>query len=299
MHHRPLFTTGTAGTAALLIGCLIACSDSTSPGTATSTFDTQVSADLAPSAGEDVSADYAFYSSASGAGDTAKASFSFDAPATNLHVAASRSVPTSASAAWISPACAFDLGTHFFDCSLKVAKNGHLFSVTYKLFDSTGAVQQTYNKFSTDSIQFIVGDTALISYSFNGNTFADTVRKQRSATVSGLKGNPDTVHTWNATGSGSIMSVRSGQITKIYTLLSTDTTTDVRIKQPRGINPYPLSGTIIRNYTITRDRLASDTTHYETTRRVVVTFNGTANVPMMIGSDSYMLNLDTRIVTKQ
>lgn len=288
--------------AAFVIGAA-ACSDSTAPSQldTSSSFDAQVSPDLAPSAGDAIANDYAFYSSADMTG--AGASFSINAVGARLiapggGVSASLQAPPSAAAAWISPSCTFDASSGRFSCP-PVSKNGQTWTVSYALYDASGATQSQYDKVTTASINFIVSDTGASSISSNGNTFADTVSRQHNRTVSGLAGDPDTVHTWNGTGTTSIKSVRSGQITKVYEFTSNDTTSGVRFKQPRDINPYPLSGTVVRNYTVVRSRYASDTTSKTATRRVVVTFNGTANVPMTVGSDSYSLNLDTHKVTKQ
>ncbi len=294
---------------AALLSSLMACSDATAP-SANST--TTVNADIAQSAGADIASDYSFYSGASGSSTTnGNVSFSLEAPTSSLHPSASLSIPTHPAADWISSACQFTATgpfSQFFVCpgitKTVVGAGGsdtayHHYAIVYQLFDSLGAIQSAYNTVSTDSITFNVADTTQRIRHFNGDTFADTIRRQHVATVSNLKGAPDTLHIWNATGNGTVMSVRSGQITKIYQLTSMDTTVGLKIKQPRDVNPYPVSGMIIRNYTVIRTRLASDTTHFQTTRRVVVTFNGTANVPMMIGSDAYLLNLDTHVVTKQ
>lgn len=287
---------------ALIVGAA-ACSDSTSPSGLSSpgTFDAQVSPDLAPSAGDAIANDYAFYSSSDMTGSGA--AFSINAAGARLiapggGVSAAVEAPPRAAAAWISPSCTFDASTGRFACP-PVTKNNQTWTVSYALMDANGATQSQYNDVTTASINFIVSDTGAVAFTNNGNSFADTVSRRHNRTVSGLAGTPDTVHTWNGTGTSAIRSVRSGQITKVYVFTSADTTSAVRFKQPRDINPYPLSGTVVRDYTVTRTRLASDTTTRTASRRVVVTFNGTANVPMTVGADKYILNLDTHKVTKQ
>lgn len=295
-----LLLSGIAG-AAIVIGAA-ACSDSTAPATpgSSGSFDAQVSGDLAPSAGDAIANDYTFYSSADMTGSGA--AFSLNAPGARLidmgsGVSAAVQPPPRAAAAWISPSCTFDASSGRFTCPA-VTKNGQTWTVSYALMDANGAAQSQYDNVTTASINFIVRDTGAVAFTNNGNSFADTVSRRHDRTVSGLAGAPDTVHTWSGSGTSAIRSVRSGQITKAYEFSSSDTTTAVRFKQPRDINPYPLSGTVVRNYTVTRTRFASDTTHRITTRRVVVTFNGTANVPMTVGTDSYTLNLDTHKVAK-
>jgi len=303
-------------TRSLLPACLtaaaiftaIACSDSTAPSltspSASASFQTEATADLAPSAGQDVANDFTFMSGADASGGGAIGVFgSVGTTSINGLVHASVMAPTTAQAAWISPSCSFSASTGRFDCP-PVTRNNHIFTVSYALFDANGVVQSQFNKVTTASINFIVQDTGAVSFSSNGNTFADTSSRIKNATVTGLAGDPDTLHTWNGYGSGSIRSVRSGQISKVYELASTDTLSGVAFRQPRDINPYPLGGTIVRNYNVTRLREASDTTQRTASRRVVVTFNGTVNVPMTVTNGdgtvtNYMLNLDTHKVTKQ
>lgn len=288
--------------ASAVIFGIAACSDATAPTSLTpsSSFETQVNADLAPSAGNAIASDYDFYSSSDLTG--AGAAFSINTTGARLvdpgtGVSAAVQVAPRAAAAWISPSCTFDATSGRFACP-PVSKNGQTWTVSYALMDANGVTQSAYDKVTTASINFIVSDTGAVAFTNNGNSFADTVSRRHDRTVSGLAGDPDTVHTWSGTGTSMIKSVRSGQITKTYVFVSNDTSTAIRFKQPRDINPYPLSGTVVRNYTVTRTRAASDTTTRTTTRRVVVTFNGTANVPMTVGSETFTLNLDTHKVTK-
>jgi len=284
-----------AASAALLVAGTMACSDTTSPTTGASSFESAASADLAPTAGDEIGNDYDFYSSASAS--SLGSSFSIMAPV-GANVRASIAPPSSIAAAWINPACTYTPATLNFVCPT-ISWHGYTLNASYQLFDAASVPQSAYSATTTASINFIVSDTGAVAFTWNQNSYADTASHHRNATVSNLAGTPDTLHIWNATGSTNAHSVRSGQITKTYLLASSDTTTNVAIRQPRGLNPYPLSGTIVRNYAVTRTRQASDTTTHSTSRRVVVTFNGTANVPMTVGTEQYMLNLDTHRVTKQ
>lgn len=289
-------------TVALVVVGAVACSDSTAPGgtspSASASFEAAVTQDLAPSAGEDIATDYSFMS---GADMTSSgASFSVNAPgATIIGVGVSPSVntpPAGGSATWISPSCVFNAGTGRFNCP-PLTRGSQTYTTSYALFDINGATLSAYNKATTASINFIVADTGQTSFSANSNTFTDTTYRLHNRTVSTLLG--DTVHTWNGSGTGSIHSTRTGQIRKVYTFSSVDTASAIRFRQPRDINPYPLGGTFAKNYTVVRTRAATDTTTHTTTRQVLVTFNGTANVPMTINGVAYSLNLDTHKVTKQ
>ncbi len=292
--------------AAMVAAGMVACgsSDATSPTgsiTSSASFQSEVTPDLAPSAGADIASDYQFFSGADNTGGGG--SFSVNTLGVRLvpsnGVAGSLMTPvngTVASATWISPSCTFSSSTQRFACPA-VTKNGQTYTTSYQLFDVSGSIDSVFSR-NVASINFIVADTGATSLTDNGNTFADTTYRLHNRTVVGLYA-PDTVHTWNGNGTGMIHSWRTGQISKVYEFAATDTATNVAFKQPRDINPYPLSGQFVRNYIVTRLREASDTTTHTATRRVVVTFNGTANVPVTIDTAQYMLNLDTRKMTKQ
>jgi hypothetical protein len=283
--HRSIATLSCA----LLLTSVWACSDSTAPTqTPSDAFTKAAIADLAPSAGEDVAADLNFYTSA---GATAGgATFDVTTEGNQAHIAARSK--------WVSPLCSYDDETQFFICPT-VTWFFHTYSAKYQLLDANDTPQSDYDNSTTAAVHFIASDTSAISWDIGQSSFNDTSSRHLDVTLSGLEGAPDTVHVWDGTGSGHIHSQRTGQISRLYDFVFNDTTSAVRIRQPRNINPYPLSGTIVKNYTVTRERQASDTTTHTTTIRVMVTFNGTASVPMMVGDTEYLLNLDTRRVTKQ
>ncbi|MEO7216841.1 MAG: hypothetical protein ABI026_01485 [Gemmatimonadaceae bacterium] len=298
MRTRSLLSTLTAALAVITVA---ACSDSTAPAASrpasSASFEASVTQDLAPSAGEDVATDYAFMSAA----DLTGSGGSFGASTAGATVAGVRvspivnAPPPGASATWISPSCTFDSATGRFFCP-PTTRGKQTYTTNYALFDINGTTQSQFNKNTTASINFIVADTGEASYSANSNTFTDTTYRLHNRTVSTLLG--DTVHTWFGSGTGSVRSTRTGQITKTYVLSSVDTASAIRFRQPRDINPYPLGGTFVKNYTVVRTRAATDTTTHTTSRQVVVTFNGTVSVPMTINGTAYTLNLDTHKVTQ-
>ncbi len=298
MQTRSLLSTLTA---TLAVFAAVACSDATAPSgsspSASASFETSVTPDLAPSAGEDMSTDYAFMSAADLTGSGASFTTSVaGATIAGAGVSAALISPSSGNAAvWISAACVFNSATGRFNCP-PLLRGKQTYTASYALFDINGTTQSAFNKATTASINFIVADTGETSFSSNNNTFTDTTYRLHNRTVSTLLG--DTVHTWYGSGTGSVHSTRTGQITKDYVFTSVDTASAVRFRQPRDINPYPLGGTFVKNYTVVRTRQASDTTTHTATRQVVVTFNGTANVPMTINGVAYSLNLDTHKVTK-
>jgi hypothetical protein len=272
----------------VMLASVWACSDSTSPTQQSDAFTQTAIADLAPSAGEDITADLNFYGSAGAS--AGGASFDLTVEGNQTH--------TTPRSAWISPSCTYDDATQFFVCPT-VTWFFHTYSAKYQLLDGTDTPQSEYDPSTTAAIHFIASDTSAVSWGLGRVSFQDTSSRHLDVTLSGLAGTPDTVHVWDGTGSGRIHSGRTGQVSKLYDFVFNDTTTALRIRQPRSANPYPLSGTIVKNYTVTRERQAADTTTHTTAVRVMVTFNGTHLVPMTIGDTEYVLDLDTHRVTKQ
>lgn len=263
---------------ALLIGCVVACSDSTSPGSATTAFDAQVTSDIAPTVGQDVASSTLFYentSNSSFSGTFSMTSFG-DTPPTTGAVGASV-------VKWIDRNHCGPIGLSLlrFGCRLPWWLGRD--TVTYQVFKTDT---------TTDSVEFAINDTAALSYMFNSRSFADTTGRHENATL--ILQNGDTVHVWNGVGNGSIKTVRTGpNLSQTYTLASTDTTIGLTFYVTHnGHHRYPMAGTIIRNYTVTRLRQGSDTTQRTTTRRVVVTFDSTATPTMTInGNTTFTLNL--------
>jgi hypothetical protein len=75
-----------------------------------------------------------------------------------------------------------------------------------------------------------------------------------------------------------------------------DTLKAVTFVDERAAHPYPLSGAAIRvvDYTVLSTGKQTETTTVH--KRVVVTFNGTADVPISLGDYSCILHLDTHKV---
>jgi hypothetical protein len=75
-----------------------------------------------------------------------------------------------------------------------------------------------------------------------------------------------------------------------------DTLKAVTFVDERATHPYPLSGVAVRvvDYTVvsTGKQVETTTVH----KRVVVTFNGTADVPISLGDYGCVLHLDTHKV---
>ena len=102
---------------------------------------------------------------------------------------------------------------------------------------------------------------------------------------------------WNGFGSSADTTVHTENLsTRTYTGLSVDTLKAVTFVDQRALHPYPLSGVFVRvvdyNVVSTGKQLETITVH----KRAVVTFNGTADVPISLGDFSCVLHLDTHKV---
>jgi hypothetical protein len=131
-------------------------------------------------------------------------------------------------------------------------------------------VQDAYDVELTASIN-VVSD---MSGSVARDAWTATIERHRDMTITGLLGN-ETSRTWNGTGSGSVQRSRHSDESgdRSYEMSSTSVITDVLRILPRLDNPYPLSGTITRNISIT---IVNGPNGDETrTRTVVITFDGT------------------------
>lgn len=271
---------------AVLIGCIVACSDSTSPGGGSTTaFDAQVTNDIAPTAAQDVSSEALLYnnvSNSSYSGSFAMASFGASLPMGHSTVSG---------APWIDRSgCRLDhTGVRFF-CNRFPWGLGDSASVSYQVFKTDT---------TTDSVEFSIMDTSDVAFSFGSWQLADTAGRDINATLI-LR---DSVHVWNATGTGNINTVlvRPNDST-VYTVTGTDTASGVTFYVTHnGHHRYPVAGQIIRNYTVTLLRQGKNSTHRTTTRRVVVTFDSTATPTMTVnGNTAFSFNLATpQTVTKQ
>lgn len=162
------------------------------------------------------------------------------------------------------------------------------FTVTrsFSFFDASGAAMGAYDSLLTGRIDF----ATTISGSFSGTTpRGETVtgseNRSRAMSVSGLAGQ-ETQRTWNGTGSGTHEATITGDRgTRRYRATGSDTTTNVVwvVAPTRGA--YPASGTTVRRVTQTQTLEGDQTVSRTITRRVQVTFNGTAQVPMQVSLD--------------
>jgi hypothetical protein len=161
---------------------------------------------------------------------------------------------------------------------------------SYQFLDASSKAMEKFIKGTTESVHYLVktdGSEARDNYTTASHSLRDV-------TVSGFLG-PNRV--WNGFGSSADTNSYKGELsTRKYTGLSVDTLKAVTFVDERATHPYPLSGVAIRVVDYTA---VSTGTQVETTtvhRRVVVTFNGTADVPISLGDYACVLHLDTHKV---
>ena len=161
---------------------------------------------------------------------------------------------------------------------------------SYQFLDASGHVMDKFVKGTTEAIHFLTKTDGVESRDNNKSA----IHSLRDATLSGFLG-PNRI--WNGFGSSADTTVHTeGLSTRTYTGLSVDTVKAVTFLDERALHPYPLSGVFVRvvDYTVvsTGKQLETTTVH----RRAVVTFNGTADVPISLGDYGCVLHLDTHKV---
>ena len=175
--------------------------------------------------------------------------------------------------------------------ALRDARSGGFFmadrsgSRTVQFFDAAGVEQPVYDELTTESIYL----TMEMDREIVRDGWSASVSRTREMTVSGLEG-IETTRTVNGNGSEEITRSRHSDENGFRTREITGTRTfeDVVHAVPYADNPWPLSGTITRNMTVTVTTEQGTRTH---TREVVITFNGTQYPEMTVNGEPFEVNL--------
>lgn len=162
-------------------------------------------------------------------------------------------------------------------------------------FDQTGAVQAQCDPATTASMRIAV----TMSGAHTGERFTAAVNRTRTDSISGLLGT-ETSRTHNGTGTSADTLTWSGERgSRTSTETSLDSVINVVFNLPRATNPWPVSGTVVRNVsgTVTVTGARDGTRSYQ--RRVEVVFPADAqgNVTLRVNDRTCTLNLVTRTVT--
>ena len=159
---------------------------------------------------------------------------------------------------------------------------------TVQFFDADGVEQDAYDELTTASIYM----TMEMSREIERDGWSASVNRSREMTVNGLEG-VETTRTVNGVGSESITRSRHSDTEGLREreITGTRTMEDVVHTVPFEDNPYPLSGTITREMTVTVTTEAGTRTH---TRTVVITFNGTQYPEMTVNGEPFEVDLAAR-----
>ena len=188
----------------------------------------------------------------------------------------------------VTESCSFDAASLIYSC-VRVGDSKRVVK-SYQFLDASGKPMEKFVKGVTEAIHFLVKSDG----SDSGDNFSGVSHSQRDVVESGFLG-PNRVY--NGFGfSADTSSHKEDLVTRKYSGVAVDTLKAVTFVDQRNEHPYPLSGVAIRvvDYTV-----VSSGTQLETTtvhKRLVVTFNGTADVPISLGDYSCVLHLDTHKV---
>lgn len=160
-------------------------------------------------------------------------------------------------------------------------------TITFR--DAADAVQQHFDGATTAAIDIAM----TVNGQLTNEPWTATISRTRTLTWSGLVG-AETTRNINGQGSETVSRARftSAGTTRTYDIAGNFLIANVVMPVPTGNGDHwPLSGTVTRTYTVTGPSGSS------VTRTVVVTFNGTAQVPVTVGDAAFILDLTTRTLT--
>ena len=192
--------------------------------------------------------------------------------------------------------CPFNAASSRFVCAERT-RGPFTYNRSYAYANAAGAALNAFSPTLTASANFKWSLTGTITKP----RWSGTMSRNRDITFSGLNASSLAI-TVNGTGSGERQrtvflrdSAGPNGLTREYSM---DASLEIRSVVTSAIalpDAYPASGTITRNYSVTRTDATNGTT--TTTRNSVVTFNGTALVSLVVNGKEFILNLDTGAVT--
>lgn len=189
--------------------------------------------------------------------------------------------------------CSFSAATGRFSCPTITNQDGLALDRSYAIY-AGGVAQPSYSATATDSINY---QTALSGTLVRDGRTA-WLNTMRTMTVSGLAG-AETQRSWSGVGtrSDSAHVVNDG-VARRTRLRSIDRISSVVYAVPRSANPFPLSGTISHDITLSTTADNGSGSHTRSsTRHVVVTFNGTQTASVLVGQTPCTLDLVSRKLT--
>ena len=188
----------------------------------------------------------------------------------------------------VAESCSFNAAALIYSCVK--SEEGQSVVKSYQFLDASGKPMERFVRGVTDAIHFLVKKDAK-EVKDNSSSVSHSLR---DVIESGFLG-PNRIY--NGVGSSADTSSRKEDLsTRKYTGSSVDSLKAVTFVDERSQHPYPLSGAAVRvvDYVVvsTGKQLEITSVH----KRVVVTFNGTADVPISLGDYSCVLHLDSHKV---
>jgi hypothetical protein len=185
--------------------------------------------------------------------------------------------------------CPFDATSKRFVC-VERSRGPFTYNRSYAYADSAGAAQSSYSATLTGSANFKWSVAGTITKDrWNGS-----MSRNRDITVSGLLGANSTVIV-NGTGaaerSRTVFRQDSSGLSRSYDMQSSTVIANVVTPAIALPDAFPASGTVTRNFTVTKTGVVNGETTF--TRNSVVTFNGTQFVPLVVNGKEFTLDLVT------
>jgi hypothetical protein len=189
--------------------------------------------------------------------------------------------------------CTYNPSAFLLNCPSITTPDGLTLSRYFRLF-SGDTVQRSYDPLLTDSL---VASTFLTG-TLTENDRTVWINHSRALTVTGLTGS-ETERTWRGGGSRTDSAhVTADNVTRTTRFRSSDAIDNVVYKLPRADFPFPQSGTITHDVTVSATTPnGTEATNRSGTRHVVVTFNGTRTAAVTVGTTACSLDLVTRKVS--
>lgn len=151
-------------------------------------------------------------------------------------------------------------------------------------YDAAGVEMNAFDPLLTASVNIVVE----MSGEVTRGDWTASVTRSRDLTVSGLEGE-ETTRIWNGTGEGTVNGSRTGDgEERSYDMVSSVLIEDVVIGIPRDQNPFPLSGTITRNISLT---IVRGDRQESRERTVVIEFDGTQFATLTVNGETFEVDL--------
>ena len=186
--------------------------------------------------------------------------------------------------------CVWNAGAQGFNCPDITTPDGLTLSRVLAIY-AGGISRQSYDAQATDSVIF----GAWLKGTLTGPDRTAWLKHGRLMVITGLTGS-ETQRTWRGEGSRDDSAhVTTDNVTRTTHLFSEDKFDNIVYKLPRSEYPFPQSGTITHDVTVSATTPnGTAATNRSGTRHVVIVFNGTRTASLTIGTTVCSLDLVTR-----